>query len=244
MTHSSSMIGAEAAAALDPPEGLQVGHLQPAAVRVRDLLRTRIVKGELAPGERIVERTLCAELNVSRTPMREALKLLERDGLVELTQHRGARVLPFTDSEARYLFEVLEGLEGFAAELAVGRLDAINLAHLEGLHAAMVRAYNNDDKEVYFDLNSSIHAAIVTASDNPVLIATHAGLMLRAKRGRYLAIMDRGRWRQALAEHEALMAVLRCRDAAAAGSIWRQHLRHTGETLADVLRNGASVDGA
>ena len=88
------------------------------AARLADILRDRIVRGALAPDERIVERKLCAELAVSRTPLREALKLLEIDGLVEIHRNRGARVAPLGSADARHLFEVLAGIEATAASRA------------------------------------------------------------------------------------------------------------------------------
>lgn len=88
----------------------------PFAQQVADTLRDMIIRGDLAPGSRIIERTLCADINVSRTPLREALKLLESDGLVEIAQNRGARIMSFTRSEARDLFEVIAGIESYAAE--------------------------------------------------------------------------------------------------------------------------------
>ena len=88
------------------------------AEQVAATLRDRIVKGELAPFDRIVERRLSAELNVSRTPIREALKLLEADGLIEITLHRGAIVSEYRPEEAFLLFDVIAMLEGLAARAA------------------------------------------------------------------------------------------------------------------------------
>ncbi len=85
---------------------------------VADRLRDMVIKGRLKPGEHLVERKLCAELSVSRTPMREALKLLRQDGLVEIYRNRGARVVPYTAESAIDLFEVISGLESIAAARA------------------------------------------------------------------------------------------------------------------------------
>ncbi|MEM1050379.1 MAG: GntR family transcriptional regulator [Pseudomonadota bacterium] len=213
---------------------------QPAAAQILEILRDRIVRGDLMPGSRIIEREICAEMNISRTPLREALKLLALDGLVELSQNRGARVLPFTAEEALHLFEVLAGLEGLAAELAVERLSPDARAELSDMHEKMRNCYERKDRDAYFALNTAIHAAIVEAASNPILSSTHAALMLRAKRGRYMAIMDPSRWSDAFQEHEALMQAFANRDTAKAGTIWREHLIHTGETVADVLRDKAS----
>ncbi|MBO6755598.1 MAG: GntR family transcriptional regulator [Roseibium sp.] len=209
---------------------------EPAAKQILEMLRERIVKGDLAPGARIVERTVCAEMNVSRTPLREALKLLAIDGLVQISQHKGATVMPFTPEEALQLFEVLSGLEGLAAELAVSRIANATLADLRAKHDQMRTHFDRGEKDAYFELNSAIHTAIVEAAGNPILASTHHALLLRAKRGRYMAIVDPHRWREAFDEHEAVMDAFAKKDAKRAGEVWRTHLIHTGETVADVLR--------
>lgn len=209
----------------------------PAAQRVLLELRGKIVRGELAPGARIVERALCAELAISRTPMREALKLLEIDGLVELSQNRGARVRQFTALEARELFEVLSGIESQAAELATERITGPALSRVKAMHHRMEKHFRAGELDPYFDLNTSIHETIVQLTGNAVLIAVYQGLMLRAKRGRYMAILDRRRWEQSVEEHEALVDALERRNAADAGRIWRTHLGRTGQAVAKVLRS-------
>ncbi|WP_320781998.1 GntR family transcriptional regulator, partial [Streptomyces sp. CRN 30] len=98
--------------------------------RAYDTLRRRIVEGELQPGQRLVERDLAAELEVSRIPLREALRLLEADGLVVLVPRRGALVAPFAPADVRHLFDVRESLEALAARLAAGRTGPAGLARL------------------------------------------------------------------------------------------------------------------
>ena len=214
----------------------------PAAQRVLEALRERIVHGVLGPGDRIVERALCAELGVSRTPLREALKLLEIDGLIELSQNRGGRVRAFTAGEAIELFEVLASLESTAAELATERLTPAGLLALEALHETMREHFEAERLDEYFEMNSRIHQAVIDLTGNDVLKRIHRNLMLRAKRGRYLAILDRRRWQQAMDEHQELIDAMRRRNAADAGRIWRAHLMHTGQSLAGVLRSDVGRD--
>jgi DNA-binding GntR family transcriptional regulator len=209
----------------------------PFARQVADTLRDMIIRGEMPPGGRIIERTLCEQIKVSRTPLREALKLLEAEGLVELSQNRGARIMSFTQTEARNLFEVIAGLESLAAELAVTRIGAADLATLDDMHARMCGHYARREKDPYFEINSAIHDTIVQASENPVLIATHAGLMLRARRGRYMAILDPSRWQESVEEHTAAMAAFHARDPDRARLVWRKHLLRTGETVCAVLKD-------
>ena len=216
------------------------GHARPLrraalSAQALDRLREMIVEGQLAPGMRVVESALCAELDISRTPLREALKLLAAEGLVELLPHRGARIARFTAAEALELFEVIAGLESLAADLAARRMTERDLEQLEELHARMIRHYARRRRHDYFQLNSRIHVLIIRLSGNSVLAETHARLMARAGRGRYMAILSPERWHEAVAEHEALMAALRARDAAGAAAIWRQHLRRTGEVVQAAL---------
>ncbi len=207
----------------------------PFAQQVADRLRDLIVRGDLPPGGRIIERAVCEQLSVSRTPLREALKLLEAEGLVEISQNKGARIMSFTPTEANNLFEVIAGLESMAAELAVARLSASDFAKLEELHECMCGHYERREKDTYFALNSAIHDTIVKASANPVLIATHGNLMLRARRGRYMAITDPFRWEKSVGEHAAVMNSFRAKDPEKARIVWKRHLLRTGETVCGVL---------
>lgn len=213
---------------------------QASAEWVAERLRDMIVKGDLPPGARIVERRISADLNVSRTPVREALKLLRADGLIEISMHRGAQVTLYTEKEAEDLFDLISVIEGLAAERLSERLTARILRRLESLHARMLEEYAARDASAYFDTNTEIHDTIVAESGNLILAESHRRVMVRARRGRFMAIVDADRWRQAVDEHEAVMAAFRTRDAEAAGAIWREHLRHTGETVADVLRKAGN----
>jgi len=215
----------------------------PFSRQVADTLRDLIIVGEIPAGSRVLERALCERLKVSRTPLREALKLLEAEGLVEISQNKGARIMLFTPTEAMNLFEVLSGLESLAAEIAAIRMSDADLAALEDIHERMCAFYRSGEKARYFELNTAIHAAIVRGAANPVLVATHAGLMLRARRGNYMAILDPMRWAEAVDEHSAIIAALRARDAERARHVWRQHLERTGSTVSGVL-DGVARDAA
>lgn len=214
----------------------------PFAHQVAETMRDLIVRGEMKPGSRIIESTLCEQLHVSRTPLREAFKILERDGLIELSQNRGARVMSFTPAEVRNLFEVIAGLESLAAELAVTRIEEKDLAELEDSHARMCMHYRQRDKQPYFELNSAIHDSVVRISGNPVLASTRSGLMLRAQRGQYIALIEPRRWDEAVEEHEELMRAFRTRDPERARQIWRLHQLHTGDVVCRALL-GLVADG-
>jgi len=207
----------------------------PFSRQVADTLRDMIISGEIAAGSRVLERALCERLKVSRTPLREALKLLEAEGLVEISQNKGARIMLFTPTEAMNLFEVLAGLESLAAEIAATRMSDAELAHIEDMHERMCGFYRSGEKGPYFELNTAVHEAIMRGSGNPVLVATQAGLMLRAKRGNLMSILDPARWAEAVSEHSAIVEALRARDPERARMVWRDHLERTGNSVRGVL---------
>ncbi len=210
---------------------------------VAGILRDRIVKGVLPPGSRIVERRISAEFDVSRTPVREALKLIEADGLIVISRNRGAQVLQYEAGEARQLFDVIAAIESLAAERLAGSISDAVLDELEELHDRMLTYHKVGNHTDYFDTNSEIHDHIIASCGNPILLETHTRLMGRARRGRFLAIMQPARLTEAVAEHEEMMAALRARDPERAARIWRQHLLHTGETVASLLEANAAMAG-
>ena len=205
------------------------------AAQVAAILRDRIVKGDIKAKDRLVERQLSAELNVSRTPIREALKLLEADGLIEISLHRGAIVSDYLPDDALALFDVISVLESLAAKRVCETLTPAVLQQLEDFHGMMLDHHNAGRRRDYFDLNTIIHDFIIRQAANPMLLETHERLMIRARRGRFLAIMNPERLSQAVSEHETLMQAFRNKDASLAENVWEQHLRHTGETVAAAL---------
>jgi len=214
---------------------LAIARPRPLHAEVVDRLRDMIVEGEIAAGARLHEINLAQRLRVSRTPLREALKLLANEGLVELLPGRGARVGRQTPEGVIELFEVISGLERLAAELAAARMTSRDMQRLQKLHERMAAHFHAGERHEYFALNHQIHMLIVAASKNATLIATHAGLMLRARWGRYTALASNERWNEAMAEHEALMAAFIARDAAQAGHILYQHDLRTGQTTREIL---------
>ena len=204
-------------------------------------LREMIVTGELEPGERIIEKDLSQQLGVSRTPIREAIKTLVLDGLVDSPPHRGAQVKLLEAEEIESLFDVIAVLEALAAQRAAQNLKPGELRKLETLHRNMRAAFEDENRSRYFELNTAIHDFLMQQSGNDILFNTHARLMLRASRGRYLAILSGTRWGEAMEQHEGLMKALRAGDAEAAFEIWRNHLTMTGETLLSSLESKSAA---
>ena len=193
-----------------------------AARRLREL----IVSGELAPGQRITERLVADQLEgMSRTPLREAFKILEAEGLVKIEPNRGAVVTALSVDEVEAAIEVLIGLETLAAEPACEHVTDEEIVAIEELHASMAQAYRDSDLMAYFNLNQAIHQKIVDAARNPVLSRIYAGECARIRRYRYAGNQQNERWGRAVHEHEAILDALRERAGAMLREILRQHHR-------------------
>jgi DNA-binding GntR family transcriptional regulator len=207
---------------------------QPLHAKVTDRLRDLVVEGRLAAGARVNEAEMAQALGVSRTPVREALKALAAEGLVELLPGRGARVVRLDGKDLADLFEVVAGLERHAVELAVARIGPRELARLQRMHARMALHFRAQRRHEYFAANHEIHRLLVALSGNAVLAATHATLLAKVRRGRYAAL-EGDRWPEAMAEHERLMAAIVARDATAASAIMLEHIRHTNHAAQRAL---------
>jgi DNA-binding GntR family transcriptional regulator len=200
-------------------------------------LRDFIVEGNLGPGSRIPERELCEKFGVSRTPLREALKVIAAEGLIELLPNRGARVRQFSEADIRHLFEVLSGLDFVAGRLACDRISDEAIAAIEKLHLEMYTHYLRRELADYFRINQMIHQAIVDSAANPVLSATFANLNSIVRRLRYSAnLVHRDRLGDAMREHEQIVDALKRRSADELGSLMFQHMRTKCEAVCEYLR--------
>lgn len=202
---------------------------------VVEQLRDMIISGALPPGERVLERRLCDSLGVSRTPLREALKVLAAEGLVALLPNRGAMVTGLSLAELDEVVEVMAPLESLIGELAAARAGPEDLAEIERRHTAMVEARGKGELGAYFKFNQAIHVRIIEATGNPSLLAAWMGFNIRIQRYRYMANLDPQRWRRAIAEHEDILAALKAGDGATLGRLLRDHLLNTVENCKQSL---------
>ncbi|CCD84175.1 putative transcriptional regulatory protein, GntR family [Bradyrhizobium sp. ORS 285] len=193
-------------------------------------LRDYIVEGHVPDGGRLSERQLCEMLGVSRTPLREALKVLAAEGLVELLPNRGARVRPLSAADIQELFDLMGGLEGLAGRLACEKISDEEIAKIEQYHHDMYGFYMRQDMQGYFRMNQLIHRAIVDAAANATLHATYDSLAGRIRRVRFSAnfARRRERWSEAMREHELILDALRRRAGSELSDILFQHLRNKG----------------
>lgn len=202
-------------------------------------LRQMILEGDLPPGAPVRERALCEQLQVSRTPLREALKVLASERLVELLPNRGARVIGLTESDVRSMFEVMEGLEAMAGRLACVRASDADIAEIQALHWQMHAHFLRKELPEYFRLNQQIHMRIVQATGNPVLIVLYDGLGSRIRGARYLANRwNPERWQHAMDEHGVILEALTRRDGERLATILTAHLQGKCAAVLDHLQHG------
>jgi len=197
-----------------------------------DRLRDLIVQGRLAPGERLNERVLCEQLGISRTPLREAIKLLATEGLVDLLPNRGAVVSRIDPARLAETLHVMGALEGLAGELACRHASAERIARIRALHQKMLTRYARGDLEGYFQYNQAIHLEIVEASGNAILANAYRQLNANVRRARYMANLSSERWSEAVREHDAILAALEARDVQTLKRLLQDHLANK---LASVL---------
>jgi DNA-binding GntR family transcriptional regulator len=217
-----------------PAAGLHAGLL--------DGIRTLINAGDLPPGARVPERELCQRFGVSRTPLRECLKVLAAEGLVELLPNRGARIATLEEGHLEHLFEVIAALEAEGGRLACLRITEAELAEIQGLHYRMYAHFLREQLPEYFALNQAIHDAIMRASGNPVLVSTYNTLAARLTRARYMSNRMRpDRWKAAMEEHGAILELLIARDGAKLGPMLSRHLQNKRDIIIEALQKQLSV---
>lgn len=201
-------------------------------------LRDYIVEGNLEDGARIPERELSLRFKISRTPLREALKVLSSEGLVELLPNRGSRVRTMRPADVAEVFDLIGGLEGLAGRLACETISDAEFAEIETLHHEMYGFYLRRNLPEYFRCNQTIHQKIVDAARNAALTALYATLGSQIKRFRYTANLatEHDRWSEAVREHEAILDALRRRSGDELSGIMFRHIRNKRQALTRDLK--------
>jgi DNA-binding GntR family transcriptional regulator len=224
-------------ACLDTAMTLQdVGKTEPVvrpvlAVELTDRIRRMIVEGDLKGGEKVPERELTLRFGVSRTPVREALKVLAAEGFVRLLPNRGAVVSRQTAEELAEIFPIIAALESVAGELAAERASDADIATVARLTGQLSVTFEAGDRPRYFDINQAIHKAILAAAGNRTLAQQHAALAGRIYRARYAANLENKRWLAAIGEHEAIAAALEARDGRRLGRLMKEHFENKLKSL-------------
>lgn len=206
---------------------------QPLHTLVAERLRDMIIEGRLAPGDPVNESALCQEMGVSRTPMREAVRMLASEGLIVLRPGRSTAVRKFSQEEVRDMLDVVAELEALAGRQACRSASDAEIAAIVDLHERMMAHYKAGERLDYYKLNQRIHSAIVEASGNASLAEVHDLLQARMKRIRFVGNAGKEKWRGAVDEHEAMIDALRARDGDRLADVLRRHLSNTWTRVAD-----------
>ncbi len=209
---------------------------RPVSEEVYRRLRDMIFNGELKCDEHLVERRIAEKLMVSRTPVREALRKLEAEGLAKREPYRGLVVARFTSEDLIEIMEIRETLEGLASQLAAINRTPEELARLKVLLDELDDSLGSEDHSRFLELHSEFHDAIYRAAHRPRLYNLLASVVERTEGFPRIGYKAAGRSRQAQEEHREIFARLRDKDAVAAGEIARLHIRHAKDALLLVLK--------
>jgi DNA-binding GntR family transcriptional regulator len=207
-----------------------------AAQSVREL----IFSGELPPGSFLEEAGLCERIGVSRTPLREALKVLVGEGLLRHEPRRGCFVAEISERDVQQIFPVIALLEGRAAYEATARAGAADMAALEVMHQRLQEHAQSGRISDYYEVNYAIHEAYITLADNRWLAQTIGDLRKILRLARHQTLHVPGRLQQSLREHLAVFEALKRRDCDGADAAMRAHLQAQRDALADMALNHQS----
>jgi DNA-binding GntR family transcriptional regulator len=203
---------------------------RPLYEEVAELLRQRIfksAKGDLEPGAWIDELKLAQEYGISRTPLREAIKVLAAEGLVTMKMRRGAYVTEVNAKDLRDVFHLMAVLEADAAATVASTATAEQLQELEGLHQSLEKS--TKDRVKFFTINEAFHVKLLQIADNKWRMQMVADLRKVMKLNRAQSLLKAGRIEESLIEHTAIMAALKKRDPAAAQAAMRAHIENGQE---------------
>ena len=190
-------------------------------------LRELILKGELRPGDKLPEQMLCERFGVSRTPMREAVKVLAAEGVLRLQLNRGAIVAETTPQDIEELFPIMAALEAVAGEQACRKASDVQIAQLRALHNAMVGHYEAGEEAAYLRHNRLIHEAIVEMTGNATLAGMYQQMLTRIHCVRFTIGKTVDQWKKAIAEHEQIVTALEQRDGARLAELLKAHVLET-----------------
>jgi DNA-binding GntR family transcriptional regulator len=200
---------------------IQVGYIaQEAAKRIRDMIR----KGTLKKGDRILEEPMCRAMGVSRTPLREALRILSSEGLIELIPNKGAYVAQPSIKDIGEMFYVMSILEGTCARVCAEKMDDEGLRRLDDLYRKLEEHCQAEDREKYMAVNHAFHSLVQELAGNKVLSEVINGLRQKILLYRYRQIYQPNRLKESMQEHRDLQHAFRERDPEKAGRFMQEHL--------------------
>ncbi|QFR32967.1 GntR family transcriptional regulator [Ancylobacter sp. TS-1] len=209
-------------------------------------LREMILQGELRPGEKVPEEQLCERFGVSRTPIREALKVLAAEGVLQILPHRGAIVARITEEQIEELFPIMASLERLAGILACTRASDVEIARVRALHDRMMEHFEKGEEAEYLRHNRLIHESFFEITGNATLSAFYQQILTRIHACRFVVRKSREHWAAAVIEHKAMIEALEARDGPRLGNLLEVHVMGTtsGIARAFIQRTGMEAPAA
>ncbi|HXE18798.1 GntR family transcriptional regulator [Castellaniella sp. UC4442_H9] len=205
-------------------------------------LRNFVVEGSIPAGTKLNERELCNTLGISRTPLREAIKVLAAEGLVEITPNRGASVYRMSEAEIREMFELMSCLESFSGRLACERITEEEVVQIKAMHYVMLACHAKKDLPGYYKQNSLIHDHINQAARNAALRQVYLTTNRRLQALRFRSNFEAAKWDKAMAEHSDMIEALEARNGQRLSAILRQHLLEKRDAVLRVLASDGSPE--
>jgi DNA-binding GntR family transcriptional regulator len=206
-----------------------------------DRLRQMIIEGQFVPGDKIPERQLCDQFGVSRTPLREALKVLAAEGLVQLAPNRGAMVATLSQEELEECLPMVATIESLAGELAGQNITDEEIVAIKAFHAGMLAAIEADDLDAALVMNRKMHRGIVAAARNPLLAAIYDTLFFRVGRNRLAPHLSAETIAKALVDHEDIIEALEARQSQRLAGLLKRHIELLSGTYRNAGRGAAAM---
>ena len=205
-------------------------------------LREMILQGELRPGEKVPEEQLCERFGVSRTPIREALKVLAAEGVLQILPHRGAIVARITEEQIEELFPIMASLERLAGILACTRASDVEIARVRALHDRMMEHFEKGEEVEYLRHNRLIHESFFEIAGNVTLSAFYQQILTRIHACRFVVRKSREHWAAAVIEHKAMIEALEARDGPRLGTLLEAHVMGTTSGIARAFIQRTSTE--
>lgn len=204
---------------------------------VFNTLRDAILTGKLAPGERLMENQLAEKLGVSRTPVREALRMLELENLVQLVPRKGAQVLDMSEKDIINILEIRSALESLATSLACQKMKEDKIQELRNLLVDFEKAVAENDVERFVDIDEEFHDLIFEATENDKLIQIFRNLRVQLYRYRMAQAKNDTSMATVVAHHRRLLRAIETHDAAEGMAMAQGHIKYQMETILRLLQN-------
>lgn len=204
---------------------------------VFNTLRDAILTGKLVPGERLMENQLADKLGVSRTPVREALRMLELENLVELVPRKGAQVLDMSEKDIVNILEVRSALEGLATQLACKKMSAEELQQLKKLETDFEHAVADNNVELFVDIDEDFHDLIFASTGNDKLIHIFKNLRIQLYRYRMAQAKNDTSMSTIVAHHRSIIRAIENREAEEGAAVAQGHIKYQTESILRYMKN-------